>query len=1121
MSFSIFYSALILIRSFIPGNGIQITKAIKLPSPVFGRGVGGEGLLSMLKKSKPRRRIHRYGALFIVSHLGFTSSYLFAQPPAPYPLIITPGTPAENRILRKSEGSIAVDGARKAEIGQFWIWNLPVVAGANCKLTLKMDGDAGAPEPVVTALDAAEKPIFVQMHRETEGSFTVEWIVPDKWPAGLSMGVIISAKTGAITVKQASFLVTETDKNGDGLADSISKLMTMGMPPGTRPQVFPYPSQPYTTTQLPNAPDPTLDPQTDAVFAYTTAEDAIKGWKARGCAVWTMGGSRDGKEYADKHPDAVQTDHNGHPITIDNSYYLAPTADRIARENSYYSTAIDRGSMGVCPEEPEYFARAGYEDSFKLAWQKQYGSPWQDPASSIDNRWRAGQLMGDLETNHIDSVLRAAGQKMPAIRKMVALHSPLNYAWWNIIAPQAKISSLPEVQDVIGQVWTGTARTPARYAGLRIDRTFPVAYLEYSSLYQLMRGTGKRLWFLMDPLEDNPNLSQTDYKSHYEQTLIASLLFPGVDAYEVMPWPQRVYGHIPPEYATQINGVIAALQDMNNQTSSNAGESDGIGVFVSDSMQYQRESPSGSDFDGVLGLTLPLLQRGVPVQLVSLDRAADPGYLRPFKTLLLSYDFQKPPSARIQEALINWVRNGGSLLFFGGSDAYNGLAASWWNQAKLKSPQEAIWNQLSISPGAASEIKAAKSDSTQTFTTIAVNSGFGAAHGESKQIVVDLTRFVQSSGSVVVRLKDRTPQDGLGAQLKTTELRIDGKIALSFQTGTEMENRFLVHDDNSQFNSSGRFADKNASFTYQFDNLPKNRPILLSLILSNDFEVSATAVQQDYSRTLIAGTESGALAAAFPRLKIGPEYAVTSFHLSVQAAALTKKSPEKKTISGPGQKSLNRGTSSNSGPVPLYTLRSGTAPLWVASVGSGLFLNVGIAPGFFSASERSAAFLRALTQYAQQRAGGTYREPGYLRQRRGKYTVVGTFGKSVTVEGRTINLLSSDLDVSLDRRIPPHSLALLYDLGPGSAAPHIGFVAGRLMAKIETEQNTILAVRAPLNTPGATRLHSGGRKITGARAMDRFGQSVPVQIVEEGGSVLLKYPNDPDGVILRVGWQSG
>ena len=39
-------------------------------------------------------------------------------------------------------------------------------------------------------------------------------------------------------------------------------------------------------------------------------------------------------------------------------------------------------------------------------------------------------------------------------------------------------------------------------------------------------------------------------------------MFPDVDSYEVMPWPERVFGHINADYGTEIQSVIAALQDM-------------------------------------------------------------------------------------------------------------------------------------------------------------------------------------------------------------------------------------------------------------------------------------------------------------------------------------------------------------------------------------------------------------------------------------------------------------------------------------------------------------------------------------------------------------------------------
>ena len=1041
----------------------------------------------------------------LIGLLCLLSFSVLAAPPVPYATVFTPGTPAEIPFMVKEAGAKAQDGLRRAEPGQFWVYGFPVAAGARCRLGLTLDEtDGPSAPPVIVVYGLNEKPQPMRVERAADGSLSVLWTVPEKWTLGARQSVRVSAREGPVTVKLVRFVQLEPDANGDGLPDSVATLMTQGLPPNTKPVVTPVPKQPMTITQTPRPPEPGIDLQTDAVFVYNSDAAVIAGWKARGYTVWTMGGARDGQEYASKNPGELQTNADGNPLTIEGSYYLSPTANRIAIESAFYSAALANGSDGVCPEEPEYWARAGYETAFKEAWQKRYGSPWLDPASSVEARWKAGQLMAFLETDHIASLLLEAQKKKPEARRLVALHSPLNYALWGIVSPQYRIAGLPTVQEVIGQVWTGTARTPIRYAGIRGDHTFALAYLEYSSLFHLLRGTGKRLWFLTDPLEDNPNLPLPDYKDHYEQTLIAALLFPEVDAYEVMPWPERVYGKVPAEYATQINAVIAAMQEMNTQKTGrgNVESADDIGVFFSDSMQWQRERPSPSDFDGVFGLTLPLLQHGVPVQMVSLDRADEAGYLRPFKTLLLSYDFQKPPGPRTQAALAEWVRRGGCLIFFGGSDPYNAVTDSWWRKAQRETPQADLWAQLGVNAGAP-VTRSGPAEDLSRYQVILQGDGAERDLKNRKPYTLDLTRFAQQTGSAAIRFSDRTPQDGWGPFVASVELRVGGQLAAAFQTGSDLENRFLAYDRGSQFNGAARFADGSASWTYRFDNLPKNANVTLTADMGNGFEVSAASVQPDFGHALLAAKEDEGPTRIYPRLRIGANYPVT---LYPQLGAGTK------SAGGAGA-----GTSESSLDI-LYNLRAGGAAIWAQEVGKGLVLNVGVSPGFFSASETSAGLLRSLVQYAQQRVGGTYREPGYLRLDRGRYTIVRTFSTSATVEGRTIDLLSPTLPVALNRVIPPRSQALLCAL-PEIPAPRLGFAAGRVQAKLEIPTATAFFVRAPLDTHGTARLHTGGRRLTGARASDRLGRPVPVQAAREGSTVLLRYPNHPDGVLVRVGWE--
>jgi hypothetical protein len=261
-------------------------------------------------------------------------------------------------------------------------------------------------------------------------------------------------------------------------------------------------------------------------------------------------------------------------------------------------------------------------------------------------------------------------------------------------------------------------------AGEVTERTFEVGFLEYSSFYQLLRGLGKRLWFLHDPLEDRPNLPMEDYHRNYVRTVVASLMFPEVDNYEVLVWPNRIYGCVPKEYETLVNTVIGALCELWRYpgTIFEAG-SQGIGTFIADSMGWQRGDPSPSDYTDFWGLTLPLVAKGVPVQVLSLDRVLDPGYLDSYKVLLVCYDYLKPTSAQINQALADWVKSGGTLLYFGGTDAYNGLKDSWWQLAGFASPVEDLFTRMGIPVRRGQVVQAAVNDlelkavSSTTFST--------------------------------------------------------------------------------------------------------------------------------------------------------------------------------------------------------------------------------------------------------------------------------------------------------------------------------------------------------------------------------------------------------------------
>ena len=235
-------------------------------------------------------------------------------------------------------------------------------------------------------------------------------------------------------------------------------------------------------------------------------------------------------------------------------------------------------------------------------------------------------------------------------------------------------------------------------------------------MQNLVRASGRRVWYLNDPIEDNPNHDWEDYRTNWESTLTASLLQPEVWRYEIMPWPDRVFNsrhplrggaagearaQIPKPYETELQTVITALGDM-KQTSvrwENAGSLQ-IGVLVSDTVMFQRADPQPSDANlgSFYGLAMPLLKRGMPVVPVQIESAASAGFLDRYKLLLLTYEGQKPPRPEFHSALARWVRGGGALVVVDDDrDPYNN-AREWWNTAPLtfRTPRQHLFDALGV-----------------------------------------------------------------------------------------------------------------------------------------------------------------------------------------------------------------------------------------------------------------------------------------------------------------------------------------------------------------------------------------------------------------------------------------
>jgi hypothetical protein len=255
---------------------------------------------------------------------------------------------------------------------------------------------------------------------------------------------------------------------------------------------------------------------------------------------------------------------------------------------------------------------------------------------------------------------------------------------------------LPAVDGYIAQVWTGTSRVPNYFKGSQKERIFENAFLEYGCLESMTKPTGRRVYFLSDPIEDATR-DWEDYKRGYEATFTAELLYPDNNYFEVMPWPERIYmklypksadstekDYIPREYSTQMQVMIGALNHMPCSKNRVSG-SQGIYVMMANSLMFQRtpepvegyEDPQLANFHG---LALPLLKRGVPVQIMHLENTKYEDNWKDAKVVLMTYSNMKPLQPEAHQQIADWVREGGVLVYVSKDNDPFQNVQEWWNQ---------------------------------------------------------------------------------------------------------------------------------------------------------------------------------------------------------------------------------------------------------------------------------------------------------------------------------------------------------------------------------------------------------------------------------------------------------
>jgi len=478
---------------------------------------------------------------------------------------------------------------------------------------------------------------------------------------------------------------------------------------------------------------PLTDIRSDAVMVYGvggTFEERLRSWREHGYRTHFMagiawGGYQDyftGKWDGETHFDEGQMDIDGNVIWHNPSVpYIVPTENYLDYfKETCIKRVIDAGVDHVFLEEPEFWAFGGYSDAFKKEWRDYYGFEWRPQHESPENTYLSNKLKYYLYYRALEEVFTYAKEygksKGLDVKCYVPTHSLINYSQWQIVSPEASLASLSSLDGYIAQVWTGTSRTPIYLNGEKAERVFETAYLEYSSMESMTAPTGRKMFFLTDPIEDAAH-DWADYKKNYEATFTAQLLLPLVSNYEVMPWPDRIYGglfdtgagsqektRIPRNYSTQMQVMVNALNKMPYSENHVSG-STGITVLTGNSMMFQRfpthqgyEDPQLSNF---FGMALPLVKRGVPVKTAHIENLGFPESLADTRVLLMSYANMKPLDPNAHAILAEWVRRGGIIIYSGRDDDPFQSVREWWNMDSnsFNAPSDHLFSLMGLGAG--------------------------------------------------------------------------------------------------------------------------------------------------------------------------------------------------------------------------------------------------------------------------------------------------------------------------------------------------------------------------------------------------------------------------------------
>ena len=472
--------------------------------------------------------------------------------------------------------------------------------------------------------------------------------------------------------------------------------------------------------------DPKVAIDADTVIVHrhgrsNSLNSAIKSWQDKNFLVGRMffvdSDARNiytaGKWDGVPHPDDIELGVASNKVLCVTRPYIVPTKGWTKYLQEMTKRSLDAGAVAIMPEEPLAHSFAGYSKSFKKLWKEYYKFPWQAQDSSEIGRFLTGQLKAEQYLQLELELLKITQQYNKSKNKNVAFVIPIHSIFGNIAgsltAPLGMSVEAKGIDGYIGQIWTGPINRSMVNYNSDNKSFFCSAYALYDYFVQLTIETDRKLWLLVDPVDDDPKHTWNEYVEWYKHSVAAMLLMSEINSYEIMPWPDRIFmpGYqtgggtpAPEDFRIRVLAITQVLQDIPkggewlpiNSSSKIKKNTEKIAVAIADSAMYLNKVPK---LQGPYGMLMPLISRGIPVSSFVMERVQDKNYADLYKMIILSYEDFKPVKPEMNIALAEWVKRGGSLIILGSDeDELDKADYFWWHKLGYKSPVEHLIAQL-------------------------------------------------------------------------------------------------------------------------------------------------------------------------------------------------------------------------------------------------------------------------------------------------------------------------------------------------------------------------------------------------------------------------------------------